>query len=44
MYIVYYLWRLIYKDNHNYDEDQYLFNTMKSDSDSDISHNVINNC
>jgi hypothetical protein len=44
MYIVYSLWCLIYKDNHNYDEDQYLFNTMKSDSDSDISHNVINNC
>jgi hypothetical protein len=44
MYILYCLWCLIYKDNHNYDEDQYLFNTNMKSSDSDISHNVINNC
>ena len=46
IYILSSLWRLLYKDNHNYDEDQYLFNTMKfSDiSGSDISRNVMNNC
>jgi hypothetical protein len=44
MYILYSLWCLVYKDNHNYDEDQYLFNTMKLSDTSDISHNVINNC
>ena len=49
IYILYFLWKFIYKDNYNYDEDQYLFNTMKysdisGNSDNDISHNVINNC
>jgi len=46
IYILLSLWRIIYKDNYNYDEDDYLFNTMKfSDiSSSDISYNVINNC
>ena len=46
IYILYFLWNFIYKDNHNYDEDQYLFNTMKfSDiSGSDISYNIMNNC
>jgi len=43
IYILYSLWRLIYKDTHNYDEDDYLFNRMKF-SDSDISHNIMNNC
>jgi len=43
IYISYSLWCLVYKDNHNYDEDDYLFNRTKN-SNSDISHNIINNC
>jgi hypothetical protein len=43
MYILYSLWCLIYKDNHNYDEDDYLFNSTNI-SNTDISHNIINNC
>lgn len=45
IYILSSLWRLIYKDKYNYDEDDYLFNTMNfSDIGSDISRNVMNNC
>ena len=46
IYILSSLWRLVYKDNHNYDEDDYLFNTMNFSDiiGSDISHNVMKNC
>ena len=44
IYILYYLWSIIYKDNHNYDENQYLFNTNKFSDVSGISNDDINNC
>lgn len=42
LYIIYYIRKLIYKDDHNYDEDEYLFNV--NIKDNDISSNVMNNC